>query len=117
MYTEDTRAQQRVAEARGVIREQRGNLTGLFGNPGSSLQGLFGSSPSAEEMSVLTELAGDVESRNRRQQEAQRTLDTFRETGADADRRATEREIAEANAAGRRRRAELDQSRSVRPRV
>ena len=44
-------------------------------------------------------------------------LGFFREGGRNADRRANEIEIAEANAAGIRRRAELDQSRTVRPRV
>ena len=122
MYTEDTRAQQRVAEARGVIRERRQNpIIELFGNPGtgagSSSQGLFGPTPSDEEMSVLNEIVREAESGNRRRREAQRTLDTFRETGANADRRATEREIAEANAAGRRRREEVEQGRMVRPRV
>ena len=38
MFTEDTRSQQRVADARGVIREQNRNLRGgtLFGGPASS---------------------------------------------------------------------------------
>ena len=89
MYTEDTRAQQRTAEARGVIREQQQ----------ISRDALFG--------------GGDYYA----QREAQRTLDTFRETGVNADRRATEREIAEANAAGRRRREEVEQGRMVRARV
>ena len=93
MYTEDTRAQQRVAEARGVIREQRGILRG----------GWMGEEAMDYNYSA--------------QQEAQRTLDTFRETGVNADRRATEREIAEANAAGRRRREEVEQGRMVRARV
>ena len=68
-------------------------------------------------MSVLNEIVREAESRNQRRQEAQRTLDTFRETGPNADRRATEREIAEANAAGRRRREEVEQGRMVRARV
>ena len=122
MYTEDTRAQQRVAEARGVIRERRQTLFAeLFGNSGtgagSSSQGLFGPTPSDEEMSVLNELAAEALAGNQRRREAQATLDFFRETGPNADRRATEREIAEANAAGRRRREEVEQGRMVRARV
>ena len=93
MYTEDARAQQRTAEARGVIREQRGILRG----------GWMGEEAMDYNYSA--------------QEEAQRTLDTFRETGVNADRRATEREIAEANAAGRRRREEVEQGRMVRARV
>ena len=92
MYTEDTRAQQRTAEARGVIREQQQ----------ISRDALFGGGDGLDYYA---------------QREAQRTLDTFRETGANADRRATEREIAEANAAGRRRREEVEQGRMVRARV
>ena len=92
MYTEDTRAQQRVAEARGVIREQQR----------ISRDALFGGGDGLDHYA---------------QREAQRTLDTFRETGANADRRATEREIAEANAAGRRRREEVEEGRMVRARV
>ena len=93
MHTEDTRAQQRSAEAREAIREQRRILRGgWLGEDGMNYN-------------------------YHAQAEAQRTLDTFRETGVNADRRATEREIAEANESGRRRREEVEQGRMVRARV
>ena len=101
MFTEDTRSQQRVADARGVTREQNRNLRSgtLFGGPASSTDIPIG----RYDGWAL---------RN-----AEESLAFFRERGRNADRRANEMEIAEANAAGRRRRAELDQSRSVRPRI
>ena len=94
MFTEDTRAQQRVAEARGDIREQQRNLRGP--RDPNYTGGRYNDG-------VLRQAEG--------------TLEFFRERGRNADRRANEMEIAEANAAGRRRRAELDQTRTVRPRV
>ena len=101
MFTEDTRSQQRVADARGVIREQNRNLRGgtLFGGPASSTDIPLG----RYDGQALAN--------------AEESLAFFRERGRNADRRANEMEITEANAAGRRRRAELDQSRTVRPRV
>ena len=101
MFTEDTRSQQRVADARGVIRQQNQNLRSgtLFGGPASSTDiplGRYNGQALAN---------------------AEESLAFFRERGRNADRRANEMEITEANAAGRRRRAELDQSRTVRPRV
>ena len=94
MFTEDTRAQRRVAEARGNIREQQRNLRGP--RDPNYTGGRYNEG-------VLRQAEG--------------TLEFFRERGRNADRRANEIEIAEANAAGRRRRAELDQTRTVRPRV
>ena len=101
MFTEDTRSQQRVADARGVIREQNRNLRSgtLFGGPASSTD------------IPLNRYDGQALAN------AEESLAFFRERGRNADRRANEMEITEANAAGRRRRAELDQSRTVRPRV
>ena len=101
MFTEDTRSQQRVADARGVIREQNRNLRSgtLFGGPASSTDIPLG----RYDGQALAN--------------AEESLAFFRERGRNADRRANEMEITEANAAGRRRRAELDQSRTVRPRV
>ena len=101
MFTEDTRSQQRVADARGVIREQNRNLRSgtLFGGPASSTDIPLG----RYDGQALAN--------------AEESLAFFRERGRNADRRANEMEITEANAAGRRRRAELDQSRSVRPRI
>ena len=108
MFTEDTRSQQRVADARGVIREQNRNLRGgtLFG-PGNLTEGLFGAPANIP--------AGRYD--GQALANAEESLAFFRERGRNADRRANEMEITEANAAGRRRRAELDQSRSVRPRI
>ena len=101
MFTEDTRSQQRVADARGVIREQNRNLRSgtLFGGPASSTDIPLG----RYDGQALAN--------------AEESLAFFRERGRNADRRANEMEITEANAAGRRRRAELDQTRTVRPRV
>ena len=101
MFSEDTRSQQRVADARGVIRQQNQNLRSgtLFGGPASSTD------------IPLNRYDGQALAN------AEESLAFFRERGRNADRRANEMEITEANAAGRRRRAELDQSRSVRPRI
>ena len=101
MFSDDTRSQQRVADARGVIRQQNRNLRSgtLFGGPASSTD------------IPLNRYDGQALAN------AEEALPFWRERGRNAERRAHEIEIAEANAAGTRRRAELDQSRSVRPRI